>query len=56
MKAYQYRHKLKTLQLLLTYYDGVITQYMQVLSVKSYFFLIQKASSSAEFTFSFFLF
>ena len=38
MKDYNYRYKSKVFQLFLMYYDVIITQNMQILSVKSYFF------------------
>ena len=37
MKAYNYRHKFKTFQLLLLYYDVIITLNVLILSVKLYF-------------------
>ena len=41
MKAYNFRHILKTFRLLLMYYEVIITQNMLILSVKLYFFLIK---------------
>ena len=40
MKAFNYKHTLKPFQLPLIYYGVIITQNMQIMSVKLYFFLL----------------